>query len=158
MWFLGSFAVILGTFYNDFIVFPVIWEAWIAISLGFYKDLFLCCKRFWGVFFHVLQVSKLWRIPVTVYLPRCSKTSFGDPWGLLSLLGGSLGNLLFSVGFGSFFLHRFGRCPKKDDFLEEFVFQSTPKRVLVTLAPFGPPGGNSFDGLAPQIRVFTVDL
>ena len=73
--------------------------------------------------------------------------------------------------------HRFGRCPNQDDFLEEFVFQSAPKLVLVTLAPFGPPGGDSFDGLAwhprfvfslriyselyvlaVQIRVFTADL
>jgi hypothetical protein len=59
--------------------------------------------------------------------------------------------------WGSLF-HRFGRCPNQDDFLEEFVFQSAPKLVLVTLAPFGPPAGDYFDGLAPQIRVFTADL
>ena len=41
--------------------------------------------------------------------------------------------------------HRFGRCPNQDDFLEEFVFQSVPKVILVTLAPFGPPGRDSLD-------------
>ena len=40
------------------------------------------------------------------------------------------------AGLGGLF-HRFGRCPNQDDFLEEFVFQSAPKLVLVTLASFG---------------------
>ena len=38
------------------------------------------------------------------------------------------------------------------------IFQSAPKLVLVTLAPFELPGADSFDGLAPQVLVFTVDL
>ena len=59
--------------------------------------------------------------------------------------------------WGSLF-HRFGRCPNHCHFLEEFIFKSVPEHVLVALAPFGPPGGDSFDGLAPQIRVFTADL
>ena len=80
--------------------------------------------------------------------------------------GGSHGRLLFSVGFGGLF-HCFGRCPNQDDFLEEFVFQSAAKLVLVTLAPFGPPGGRfafslriyiELCVLALQIRVFTADL
>jgi hypothetical protein len=85
------------------------------------------------------------------------QNSFWRPLGLLTLLGAPLGSLLFSVGFG-FPFHSFGRCPNQDDFLEEFVFQTVPKLVLVTLAHFGPPGGDSFDGLAPQIRVFIADL
>ena len=40
--------------------------------------------------------------------------------------------------------HRFGRCPSHDGFLEEFVCQSVPKLGLVTLAPFGPSGGDLF--------------
>ena len=67
--------------------------------------------------------------------------SFWRPWALLGLLG-SLCSILFLAGLGGLF-HRFGRCPHQDDFLEEFVFQSAPKLVLVTLAPFGPPGGGS---------------
>ena len=78
------------------------------------------------------------------------QNSFWRPWALLGLLGGSLCSLLFLAGLGGLF-HRFGRCPNQDDFLEEFVFQSAPKLVLVTLAPFGPPGGDSFDGLGHEI-------
>ena len=81
---------------------------------------------------------------------KMHQNSFWRPWGFLSLLGGSLGSLLFSVGFGSLF-HRFGRCPNQEDFLEEFVFQSVPKLVLVTLAPFGPLwGGDLF--VAPWLH------
>ena len=71
------------------------------------------------------------------------QNSFWRPWGLSGLLEGSLGSLLISVGFGCLF-HRFGRCSNQKGFLEEFVFQSVPKLVLVTLAPFGSPGGGLF--------------
>ena len=64
--------------------------------------------------------------------------------------GGSLRSLLFLVGLGALF-HRFGRCPNHGNFLEEFIFKSAPKLVLVTLALIGPLGGNSFDGLGQEI-------
>ena len=68
--------------------------------------------------------------------------SFCWPWRLLGLLGGSLGSLLFLASLWTLF-HRFGRCSNHDDFLLEFIIQSAPKLVLVTLEPFGPPWGMS---------------
>ena len=47
--------------------------------------------------------------------------------------------------------HRVGRCANHDDYLEEFVFQSDLKLVLVTLARFESLGGNYFDGLGHEI-------
>ena len=64
--------------------------------------------------------------------------------------GGSLRSLLFLVGLEVFF-SLFGRCANHDDFSEEFAFQSAAKLVLVTLAPFVPPGEDSFDGLGHEI-------
>ena len=58
--------------------------------------------------------------------------------------------LLFLAALGSLF-HCFSRCPNQVDFLKEFVFQSAPKFVLVTLALFGLVGENSFNGLGPEI-------
>ena len=75
---------------------------------------------------------------VTVFRPRCSKTNFSDPGFFWAL---------FSIGSGNLF-HRFGRRANHDDFLEEF--QRTPKLVLVTLAPFGPPWGDLF--VAPWLH------
>ena len=51
---------------------------------------------------------------------------------LVSLLGGSLGSLLFLASLGNLF-YRVGRCPNHDDFLLQFISQSVPKLVLVTL-------------------------
>ena len=64
--------------------------------------------------------------------------------------GGSLCSLLSWLVWGILF-HRFGRCGNHDDFLEEFVFQSAPKLVSVTLALFRPLGGNTDDGLGQEI-------
>ena len=79
-----------------------------------------------------------------IYLPKWSKTHFGDP-GLFWAFWGGL--FVASAGLGCLF-HRFGSCTNQDDFLEEFVFQTAPKLVLVTLAPFG---GDSVDGLGYEI-------
>ena len=69
---------------------------------------------------------------------------------------GSLGSLLFSAGLGALF-HRFGRCPNHDDFPLQFMSQSAPKLVLVTLAPFGSPFGgsicNPFGGMSHSFAV-----
>ena len=58
---------------------------------------------------------------------------------------------------GSLF-HRFGRCPNHGDFLDEFICEGGPKLILVTLAPFGPPGKDSSDDpLLISIHIFTMD-
>ena len=108
-----------------------------------------------GILYEIVTFSSECFVNYSLCLCRCQnyvfcynlpskmlQYSFWRSWGLLGRLGGSLGSLLFTAGLGTFFFHRFGRCPNHDDFLEQFISQSAPKLVLVTLAPLGPPWGD----------------
>jgi hypothetical protein len=109
---------------------------------AFIGNCYIWLLVFGGVIFHVFAGVQIMMIFSRSLSSKVVQNSFWRPWALLGLLGGSLCSLLFLAGLGPLF-HHFGRCPNQDDFLEEFVFQSAPKLVLVTLAPFGPPGGLS---------------
>ena len=97
----------------------------------------------WGIIFHVFAGVQIMMIFSKSLSFKVFQNSFWRPWALLGLLGGRhfVASSSWLVWGGLF--HRFGRCPNQDDFLEEFVFQSAPKLVLMALAPFGPPGGLS---------------
>ena len=101
---------------------------------------------FGGIIFYVFAGVQIMMISSRSLSSKVLQNSFWRPWALLSLLGGSLCSLLFLAGLGCLF-HRFGRCPNQNHFLEDFIFKSAPKLVLVTLAPFGPPGRDSLDDL-----------
>ena len=91
--------------------------------------------------FYVFVAVEIMQILLEEFIIQSAPKLFWRPWRLLGLLRGSLGSLLFSAGLGTF-LHRFGRCPHHGDFLEQFISQSAPKLVLMTLAPLRPPCGD----------------
>ena len=90
-----------------------------------------------------LQVSKLRRFSRGVYIPKCSKTYFGNPVAVWAFWGGVPRSFLLLVGLECFY-HGFDRCPNHIDFLKDFIRQSTPKLILATTGSFGRPfGGGS---------------
>ena len=119
------------------------WMRGSQYRLAFIRNCYIWLQVFGVIIFHVLAGVQIIMIFSRSLSSKVLQNSFWQPWALLGLLGGSLCSLLFLVGLGSFF-HRFGRCPNQDDFLEDFIFQSAPKLVLVTLASFGPPWGGLF--------------
>ena len=130
----------LYTLYKGFIMLLVFWEAQIAISLGFYKELLHVLDRFGGSFSMLWQLSKLEQLLLQFTCQDVPKLVLAT-LGSFGPSGGISWYLLLLVGLGIIF-HRFGRCPNHNDFLLHFISQNITKLVLVTLAPFGSPWGD----------------
>ena len=58
----GNFASILLTFFIVFILFHVFLDAYIAISLGLYKELLHLVASVWGIIFYVFAGAKIMMI------------------------------------------------------------------------------------------------
>ena len=80
----------------------------------------------------------LWRLPAAAWVSLAAVGGPlrlpGCPWRPLAAPG-SLATPGGPLVWGGLF-HRFDRCPNHVHFLEEFIFQSVPKLVLVTPASF----------------------
>ena len=112
-------------------------DAQIAVSPGLYMELLNLLETVWGIIFYVFAGVEIIMIFSRSLSSKVVLSSFWCPWRLLGLPRGSLGSLLCLVDLGGLF-HRFGRCPNHGHFLEEFIFKSAPKLVLVSLASVWP--------------------
>ena len=81
-------------------------------------------------------------------LPGCPWRLPGCPWRPLATSGGSR----------FFLVSSFWQVSKSWPFLEEFIFQIAPKLVLVTVAPFGPSGGQVVASMPCIFCIFAADL
>ena len=105
-------------------------------------------RFYWG-FIMVLDVKPFWGLRVTL-MRFCALFIGVYTWShLFGCPNRSIARTLYGIVefawkcLGDHFLC-FCRCRDYNDFLEEFIFQSGPKLVLVPLAPFGPSAGVSW--------------